>query len=141
MTTESKVSDDIVERLRSCAQNNEMIDQYYTESGRAMNEAAELIESLQSRLDAEQKLRLDAISQFGQLQEALDAETLKRRQVEHERDAILKTLADAMSYARHSEGCSAALGSQYRCRCGYREFAALQGEVDADRVDRGSHEA
>jgi hypothetical protein len=124
--TESKVSDDIVERLM-----NENVEGRVGFSavllGRLLGEAAELIESLRSRLDAEQKLRLDAISQFGQLQEALDAETLKRRQVEHERDVILETLADAMSYARHSEGCSAELGSQYRCRCGFREFAARSG--------------
>lgn len=31
-------------------------------------------------------------------------------------------------YARHDEGCSAALGDQYRCRCGYREIAAAQDE-------------
>jgi hypothetical protein len=124
----SEMSDDIVGRLM-----NEDVEGRVGFGavllGRLLGEAADLIESLRSRLDAEQKLRLDAILQFGQLQEALDAETLKRRQVEHERDVILETLAYAMSYARHSEGCSAALGSQYRCRCGYREFAALQGEA------------
>lgn len=25
-------------------------------------------------------------------------------------------------YARHNEGCSAAHGDQYRCRCGWREI-------------------
>jgi hypothetical protein len=38
----------LVERLRSYAQNNEMIDQHYTESGRAMNEAADALEGLAS---------------------------------------------------------------------------------------------
>jgi hypothetical protein len=110
--------------------------------GQLLGEAAELIERLQADLTIARCCEAGPFqAHIAKLQAQLDAETLKRRQVEHERDAILKTLADAMSYARHSEGCSAALGSQYRCRCGYREFAALQGEVDADRVDRGSHEA
>ena len=36
-------------------------------------------------------------------------------------------------YARHTEGCSAAHGDQYRCRCGWREvapeFVAPAGEA------------
>lgn len=30
--------------------------------------------------------------------------------------------AGLREYARHSEGCSAAFGDRYRCRCGFREF-------------------
>jgi hypothetical protein len=28
-----------------------------------------------------------------------------------------------LEYGRHNEGCSAAHGDQYRCRCGWREVA------------------
>jgi hypothetical protein len=29
-----------------------------------------------------------------------------------------------IEYARHTEGCSAAHGDQYRCRCGWRDVEA-----------------
>ena len=38
-----------------------------------------------------------------------------------ERDALRE-------YARHSEGCSAVFGDQYRCRCGFRDIAPLAAQ-------------
>ena len=55
------------------------------------------------------------------------------RDLRAERDALRE-------YARHSEGCSAVFGDQYRCRCGFRDIAegtaqqdhaALRAERDA----------
>ena len=39
---------------------------------------------------------------------------------------------DMKEYVRHSEGCSAAHGDQYRCRCGYRELAALLRDCESE---------
>ena len=42
-----------------------------------------------------------------------------------ERDAEIKRLRQLIiEYARHAEGCSAAHGDQYRCRCGWRAVEA-----------------
>lgn len=51
----------LVERLRGKAQNDEMIDQYFTEAGRLMNEAAAEIERLtrerdEARLEAQREI-------------------------------------------------------------------------------------
>jgi len=43
---------ELVERLRYYAQNNEMIDQHFTESGRGLCEAAAALEQLQAERDA-----------------------------------------------------------------------------------------
>jgi hypothetical protein len=42
---------ELVERLRYYAQNNEMIDQHFTESGRGLCEAAAALEQLQAERD------------------------------------------------------------------------------------------
>lgn len=47
---------DLVERLRSWAQNEEMIDQYYTDHGMDCNEAADEIERLRAVVDAAREL-------------------------------------------------------------------------------------
>jgi len=43
------------------------------------------------------------------------------RDLRAERDALRE-------YARHSEGCSAVFGEQYRCRCGFSDIAALAAQ-------------
>ena len=43
---------DLTERLRSWAQNEEMINQYFTDHGKDCNEAVKEIERLQARVDA-----------------------------------------------------------------------------------------
>lgn len=42
-----------------------------------------------------------------------------------------EALADLREFGRHSAGCSAECGGQYRCRCGWREVAARLGIPDA----------
>jgi hypothetical protein len=37
-------------------------------------------------------------------------------------------VAALREYARHSEGCSAVFGDQYRCRCGFSDIAALAAQ-------------
>jgi hypothetical protein len=50
-------------------------------------------------------------------------------------DVLRQLLRD---YGRHNEGCSAAHGPQYRCRCGWREVAPGLGADDAGPAERAS---
>lgn len=43
----------LVERLRSWAQNEEMVDQHFTEHGRDCNEAADLLLALCAQVESE----------------------------------------------------------------------------------------
>ncbi len=38
------------------------------------------------------------------------------------RSEVERQKEDLLEFGRHTAGCSAALGEQYRCRCGWREY-------------------
>ena len=51
-----------------------------------------------------------------------------RARHDKEREEEIERLRQIIrEYARHNEGCSAAHGDQYRCRCGWRE---IEGEFE-----------
>jgi hypothetical protein len=44
-------------------------------------------------------------------------------------------------YGRHQEGCSAAHGDKYRCRCGWREVEQNERGDKPDEQDHAHHAA
>ena len=61
-----------------------------------------------------------------------EAAHLEYTQVRAENARLRQIIID---YARHNEGCSAAFGDKYRCRCGWRdveaEFKSANSQKDA----------
>ena len=77
MTTDTP--SDLVKRLRSWAQNEEMIDTSFTEHGKVCNAAADLIEKFERERDeAREQLRWETLTRIAAETELAEARTLLR---------------------------------------------------------------
>lgn len=75
--------------------------------------------------DIVETLREDAVTYAalmgGSISDSLRLAADEIERLTADRDALRE-------YAKHSEGCSAVFGDQYRCRCGFRDIAAIAAQ-------------
>ena len=91
-----------------------------------MRDAAAALDTLHARVAA-----LEAACGEGtmlNLRIAVGEVERQERRAAHAEAEVARLREVLAEYGRHAEGCSAAVGSQYRCKCGWdRERTALRG--------------